>query len=106
MKKLTILVLLAATLAVSSCGKKDDAGSNKYGLSTKNNMVWWLAGDITQLVPYLAHDAYAQYVYPYIWEPLNYVDPRTQQLVPLLASTAEISADHLTYTYTLNPKDT
>lgn len=97
-------MLLTVVIAIASCGKKDDAGSNKYGLSTNNNMVWWLAGDITQLVPYLAHDAYAQYVYPYIWEPLNFVHPRTQKLLPWLASLPEITPDHLTYTYTLNPK--
>jgi peptide/nickel transport system substrate-binding protein len=106
MKKLTSLIVLVVTIALVSCGKKDEAGSNKYGLSTKNNVVWWLSGDMTQLVPYLAHDAYAQYVYPYIWEPLNLVQPRTQELLPWLASTAEISPDHLTYTFTMNPKAT
>src|SRR6185503_18557899 len=41
--------------------------------------------------------------YQYIWEPLNSVNPRTQELIPWLASLPELSEDHKTYTYTINP---
>ncbi len=87
----------------SACGKKDNGAENKYGLSTKNNLVYWIAADITNIIPPLSHDASAQYAYPLIWEPLNSTDSRKQELIPLLASLPEISVDHLTYTYTINP---
>ncbi|MEI8135062.1 MAG: ABC transporter substrate-binding protein [bacterium] len=98
----TFLMLLAIT--ISSCGKKDGVGENKYGLSTKNNVVWWVASDPTNVIPPLVHDAAGQYASQFIWEPLNSVQPRTQELIPWIASLPEMSADHLTYTYTINPK--
>ncbi len=104
-KNLFLSVLCAALLVgLYGCGKKSDSpsGGADYGLSKKNNVVWWVSADITNIIPYLAHDAAAQYAYPLIWEPLNNVNPRTQELIPWLASVAEISADHLTYTYTMN----
>jgi peptide/nickel transport system substrate-binding protein len=103
MKKLTILVLLIAISGIIGCGKKGGE-PGALNVSKKNNAIWWLSSDITNIVPYLAHDAHAQYVYPYIWEPLNLPDPRTQEMRPWLASVGEMSADHLTYTYTINPK--
>jgi ABC-type transport system substrate-binding protein len=45
----------------------------------------------------------AQYVAQYIWEPLNGVNSRTNELIAGMASLPEISEDHLTYTYTINP---
>lgn len=96
------LVLILTTM-LSACGKKESAPDNKYGLSTKNNLVYWVSADITNIIPPLAHDASAQYAYPLIWEPLNSTDARKQVLIPGLASLPEISSDHLTYTYTLNP---
>ncbi|HET9136325.1 MAG TPA: ABC transporter substrate-binding protein, partial [Candidatus Kapabacteria bacterium] len=104
MNKLGVLFAIAAIACIIGCGKKSDAPSNKYGLSTKNNAIWWVAADITNIIPYLAHDAGAQYAYPLIWEPLNNTNPRTQELIPWMASLPEVSADHLTYTYTMNPK--
>ncbi|MEP7233840.1 MAG: ABC transporter substrate-binding protein [Ignavibacteriota bacterium] len=94
---------LLITLTLASCGKKE-SGPGQYGLSTKNNVVWWIAADITNIIPPLAHDAGAQYAGPLVWEPLNGSNSRTQEMIPLLASLPEISADHLTYTYTINPK--
>jgi len=98
----TVIILIGATLA--ACGKKSDSPQNKYGLSTKNNVVYWIAADITNIIPPLSHDASAQYAYPLVWEPLNSTDSRHQLLIPGLASLPEISPDHLTYTYTINPK--
>jgi len=104
MKKSLSLVTLALFITFVGCGKKGDTPENKYGLSTKNNVVWWVASDPTNIVPYLVHDAAGQYAYAFVWEPLNNVDPRTQELLPWLASVAETTPDHLTYTYTMNPK--
>ena len=97
-------VLFLTTILFSACGKKSDTPQNKYGLSTRNNVVWEVTADPTAIIPYLVHDAAGQYAYAFIWEPLNNVDPRTQELLPWLSSIAELSPDHLTYTYTMNPK--
>ncbi len=102
MKKIVVLLALAAVV-LSSCGKKEGAGAD-YGLSKKNSVVWWQIADITNLVPYVTHDASASYAYQLIWEPLNSTDLHTQKLIPWIAALPEISADHLVYTYTINPK--
>src|SRR5438876_343393 len=96
----TFSLIIAATFA--ACGKKEGA-DNKYGLSTKNNVVYWLLSDISKLIPWTTHDAQANYVYQLFWEPLNNIEPRTLKLIPWLASLPEISSDHKTYTYTINP---
>ena len=97
-------ILFFITTLFTACGKKTDEVGNKYGLSTKNNVVWWTPADITNIIPYLAQDAHAQYAYAFIWEPLNFVDPHTQKLLPWLASVAETTPDHLVYTYTIDPR--
>jgi peptide/nickel transport system substrate-binding protein len=98
------ITVLSITTILSGCGKKGgEPGGNQYGLSTKNNVVYWLLSDVEKLIPYVAHDASAPYVNQQIWEALNGINQRTQDLMPLLASLPEISADHLVYTYTINP---
>jgi peptide/nickel transport system substrate-binding protein len=99
MKKTLSLLLLTLTISLTfiSCG-----GKKTSELSTKNNVVWWNISDITNLIPYVATDASAPYVYQLIWEPMNQVDPRTQDMIPWITTLPEISADHLTYTYTVN----
>ncbi|HYM21368.1 MAG TPA: ABC transporter substrate-binding protein [Candidatus Kapabacteria bacterium] len=99
MKKLFSVSLLAAVV-FTGCGKS----GNDLGLSEKNVVIWWQLSDIQRLNPYTATDANASYVNQKIWEPLNFQNPRTLKLEPLLASLPEISEDHLTYTYTMNPK--
>jgi peptide/nickel transport system substrate-binding protein len=101
---LSVVFLLAVFIV--SCGKKEGEAGGSYGLSTKNNVVYWILSEITKLIPNLTHDAQASYAYQYIWEPLNYVNPRTQQLIPWIASLPELSEDHKVYTYTINPKVT
>ncbi len=104
MKKTLSLLTVAffITIILVSCSKKSEISDNQNGLSTKNNLVYWLLSDITKLIPYTTHDAYSGYVNQLLWEPLNSVNPRTQDLIPWLASLPEISPDHLKYTYTIN----
>lgn len=103
MKIKSIFFSLFFLLFVAGCGKKGEEGAD-YGLSKKNNVVWWILSDISKLIPNLAHDAQAPYAYSLIWEPLNLVNPRTQELAPFIASLPELSEDHKVYTYTINPK--
>ncbi len=106
MKKILTVCMLAYAVFLAGCGGKESSSSatNQYGLSTKNNFVWWQLSDVTTLIPYISHDASAPYVYQLIWEPLNSVDARTLESIPWMASLPEISEDHLTYTFTMNPK--
>lgn len=101
-KQILMLSLIAAFFV--GCGGKEGGSQNNHGLSTKNNVVWWVSADATNLIPGLNHDVTAQYVAAFIWEPLNQVNARTNDLVAGLASLPEISTDHLVYTYTINPK--
>src|SRR4051812_42188729 len=94
----TLNVFFIATLG--GCGKKEDSAGNSSGLSTKNNVIYWFLSDATKLIPYISHDQQASYVYQLLWEPLNLVNQRTQDLEPWIASLPEISADHKVYTYT------
>lgn len=90
-------------LSLVSCG----GGSGSPGasnLSTKNNVIWHQLSDIERLNPYTSTDANASYVQQKIWEPLNFQHPQTLELIPGLASLPEESEDHLTYTYTMDPK--
>ncbi|HET9136299.1 MAG TPA: ABC transporter substrate-binding protein [Candidatus Kapabacteria bacterium] len=102
MKKILSIILLGA-ISMYGCGKKEGGSAGDYGLSKKNNVVWWQLSDIQRLNPYTSTDANAAYVQQEIWEALNFQNPRTLELMPGLASLPEISADHLTYTYTMNP---
>jgi peptide/nickel transport system substrate-binding protein len=104
MFKKHVLYLSLIALGFIGCGGKEGGSPSNHGLSTKNNVVWWQLADATNLIPGLNHDATASYVAAYIWEPLNGSEARTNELVPGLASLPEISEDHLTYTYTINPK--
>lgn len=104
MKKLISLLSLLLLIGVVGCGGKDSASpGNEYGLSTKNQVIWWQLSDATNVIPGLNHDVTAQYVAGFIWEPLNGTNAHTNELVEGMASLPEISEDHLTYTYTLKP---
>jgi peptide/nickel transport system substrate-binding protein len=99
-RSLTLLLIAF----VIGCGKSDKPSENTYGLSTKNQVIWWQLADATNIIPGLNHDVTAQYVASFIWESLNGANPRTNELIAGLASLPVISEDHLTYTYTINPK--
>ncbi|HYM21369.1 MAG TPA: ABC transporter substrate-binding protein [Candidatus Kapabacteria bacterium] len=97
-------LVIALAMTLSSCGKKSGEPHNNFGLSTKNQVVWWQLADATNIIPPLSQDATSSYVYQLIWEGLNGQNPRTNDLIAGVASLPEISPDHLTYTYTINPK--
>ena len=96
------IVILLVGVAMTGC-RKDEA-TNKYNLSTKNNVIWWMLSDIERLNPYTSTDANGAYIQNEIWESLNGSDPRTLDLIPSLAGLPEVTPDHLTYTYTMDPR--
>ncbi len=60
-----------------------------------------LGSEPATLNPILATDAYASNINDYIYESLLKRDEKTMELVPVLAESWEISADHLQYTFHL-----
>ena len=98
---LTLTVFAISSLFFGSC---HTSGGPANGLSTENKVVWYIPQDIERMNPYLSTDESANYVQTEIWETLTGSNPRTEEDIPLLASLPEISPDHLTYTYTLDPK--
>jgi peptide/nickel transport system substrate-binding protein len=103
MKKLSVSSMLVLLFVIAGCGGKEGS-AGQYGLSTKNNVVWWVLSDADRLNPYTSTDANAAYIQQKIWEPLNFQHPVTLELLPGIASLPEISEDYLTYTFTMNPK--
>lgn len=97
---LGLFVLLLGV--VNGCRRSSD--TEVGGLSTKNNFVWAILSDIQRLNPYTSTDAQASYVQSEIWEALNFVDPKTFEPYPGLASLPVISEDHSTFTYTMDPR--
>jgi peptide/nickel transport system substrate-binding protein len=102
-KKLTYSVLSLLLGILVPCNNYGQEKANPYNLSTKNNVVYWLTSDISNLIPYTTHDAQSSDIYPLLWESLNGINPRTQELIPWLASLPVISKNHRVYTYTMNP---
>ncbi len=92
------VAMLTLSVGFGSCAK------NNPNNSTRNQVVWWQLSDIERLNPYTATDANASYVQGEIWESLNGSNPRTLELIPSLSSLPEVSADHLLYTYTMDPR--
>jgi len=93
-----VVAALVLSIGISSCGKKNSV------VSARNQVVWWMLSDIERMNPYTSTDANGAYVQGEIWESLNSNDPRTLALIPSLASLPEVSADHLIYTYTMDPR--
>ncbi len=60
-----------------------------------------LGSEPATLNPITATDVYAQNIDDYVYESLLKRDEKTMQLVPVLAESWEISADHLQYTFHL-----
>jgi peptide/nickel transport system substrate-binding protein len=91
-------LLLSGLVLLGGCGKKSS------NLSARNQVTWWVLSDIERLNPLIAQETTGQYVENEMWEALNTANAFTQELAPSMASLPEVSADHLTYTYTMNPK--
>src|SRR5687768_15381762 len=89
MKSFSLLSFLL--VFIIGCGGGGGDKTSQYGLSTKNNVVWWNLSDIEKLNPYLSTDANAAYVEQLIWEPLNFQHPVTLELLPGLADTVQLS---------------
>ncbi len=103
MYKYFLALTACAMLLFLGCGGGGNSEPKKYNLSTRNVVIWHNLSDIDRLNPYTSTDANASYVQQKIWEPLNFYNPRTLELIPGLASLPEVAEDHLTYTYTMNP---
>lgn len=96
----SLFLSLLALAGVAGCGR-----SNKNsGGDSANRVIVTVSSDIEKLNPYTSSDAAASYVQQQIWEPLNFQDPKTLELYAGLASLPVVSDDHLTYTFTMDPK--
>ncbi len=102
MKKFA-LFSLAALLSLGIAGCKGSGGGPGNGLSTKNAVVWYIAGDIENLNPMLSSDEGANYVQGLMYETLTGQDANTQAWIGGLAKVPEESADHLNWTFTMDP---
>ncbi len=70
---------------------------------TDNKVVIAISNDMESINPLLSSDVETSKVHYEIWEPLNQLHPVTHELMPVLASLPEVSTDHLSYTYHINP---
>lgn len=100
-RSLFLSLLILAGVGVG-CRRGGDTAAS--GGSTKNNVIWSTISDIQRLNPYISTDAHASYIQGEIWEPLNFSDPKTLEAYPGLASLPVVSADHSTFTYTMDPR--
>ncbi|MCK8602723.1 peptide-binding protein [Desulfoferrobacter suflitae] len=91
---------LAATalliLLLSSCSDSRNATA-----FNKDWLITHLSAEPATLNPITSTDAYASNINDYIYESLLKRDEKTMELVPVLADSWDISADHLTYTFHL-----
>src|SRR3954466_14591220 len=94
--------LLAAIMALSLVACKGGGGPAAK-LSTKNSVVWYIPSDVSFVNPMLVSEEGGNYVDNEVYEALNMNDFRTQAFIPGLASLPVESADHLTWTFTMDP---
>lgn len=92
---------LSVLALVLGAGCRGGGGSPEA--AKRNTVVWAVLSDVERLNPFTSTDEAANYVQGEIWEPLNGGNPRNQDPLPLLASLPTVSADNLTYTYTMDP---
>jgi ABC-type transport system substrate-binding protein len=92
---------LAAGLALSLVACKGGGGPSG-GLSTKNEVTWYIAGDVEGLNPIVSADENSNYIEALMFEALTSQNPRSQAYIPGLAAVPTESADHLTYTFTMD----
>src|ERR1043165_1574758 len=95
--------LLTAGLALSLVACKGGGGGPANGLSTKNVITWYIPGDVEGLNPIVTADENANYPENLMFEALSAQNPRTQAFLPSICSLPVESADHLTFTFTMDP---
>ena len=100
MKKFALFSLALAIAGMAGC---KSSGGPANGLSTKNTVVWYIPSDVESINPILSSDEGANYVEGHIYERLSSGNPRTQAFIAGLAALPEESADHLTWTFTMDP---
>jgi len=101
-RSLQLAPILLAIFTISALNGCKTGGGPAGGLSTKNEVVWHVLSDIERMNPYLSTDESASYVQGEIWEALSGQEPRTFKYIPALAALPEESADHLTWTFSMN----
>jgi peptide/nickel transport system substrate-binding protein len=99
-KTQSALIGLSVLALIVSAGCR----SNHNGPSSvRNSVVWYIQADVESLNPVLSQDEGATYVEGEMFEALTGNNPRTQGYIPLLAKMPVESADHLTYTFEMDP---
>jgi peptide/nickel transport system substrate-binding protein len=96
---LTLAAFIIFSFIFASCNK---SGGPANGLSTKNT-VWYVPGDIEGLNPITTADESAVWAENLLYEALTGQNPRTQGFIPSLAALPVESADHMTFTFTMDP---
>ncbi len=105
-KKLNLIAIKLAAAFVGLCLIAGSAAAFEQLEQPKDRQFGdWLVTNIgaepATLNPITSTDAYASAIQGYIYESLLQRDPKSLELVPVLADRWEISSDHLTYTFYL-----
>lgn len=95
--KIYTYVLLLLLTSVTGCRRSD-----VIELSTKNQVTIGALDVMITINPLLTADASSIAIHDEVWQSLNQLDPKTCQLMPVLASLPEISEDQCTYSYVMN----
>ena len=100
---LRLSIFSLAVLIIGGMAGCKGGGGPAGGLSTKNSVVWYISSDVESVNPMLSNDEGANYIENLVYEGLSSNDPRTQAYIPWLAALPQESADHLTWTFTMDP---
>jgi peptide/nickel transport system substrate-binding protein len=102
MRKIRLLAcLFCHFLALFACPLPTSPGTGSGAPEEGDWLIYHLGAEPGTLNPITATDAAASTIDDYIYESLLKRDEKTQQLVPLLAESWDISENHLTYTFYL-----
>jgi peptide/nickel transport system substrate-binding protein len=101
MRRLRARIRLLSLAAVLVTGLISISHADSGGPVNGDWLISLLSAEPATLNPITATDAYASNVDDYIYESLLRRDEKSLKLVPVLAESWEVSADHLTYTFHL-----
>lgn len=73
-------------------------------LSSKNDVTLAIGGDMVTINPLFSSDLTTNAIHFEVWQSLNRLHPKTNLVMPELASLPVLSADERTYTYTLDAR--